>query len=275
MKIESKRQKAFGSTALTLLLSALVLGSSFLAAALLEYTIPRETDETVELGDICEPVVYPGGILKSSLYPWERNDPEQSRTPDDKEREMLSWIPFFLSELMETSFAPDVFNNAFVAVDRPAMMDNKITYYFVNEEVVTDIADRRYTVNLAVEPYGSLSYFTCLPEETASSEHFRRAYAALEELIRVCNGDIHEIPGTFESNQISTQQWTFVNSFQCMRDRTSFPLFLFQDLLSAKTDAEVLMTDSELMVLCPTWQTNVLFIDPASCRIIGFGTTGG
>ena len=53
---------------------------------------------------------------------------------------------------------------------------------------------------------------------------------------------------------------------------TVFPL-IFRQLFDFLNEAEVLLTDSDLLVVCSGYQMNVLFIDPQTCRITGFGST--
>ena len=51
-----------------------------------------------------------------------------------------------------------------------------------------------------------------------------------------------------------------------------YPLYRFQKLVDFFDQAEVLLTDSDLMVINSGYQMNVLFIDPQTCRIIGCGS---
>ena len=125
MRAEPKKGRGFGGTVLTLLLTALVVGGSFLAAALMEYTIPREFDETVELGDIREPVVYPAGDLKHSLYPWSNYDETKCRALTSSEEELLQWFPEFLSQMMETDFFSAGLTSLFRAVTQ-----EETTYFY-------------------------------------------------------------------------------------------------------------------------------------------------
>lgn len=271
MRAEPKRGKGFGGTILTLLLTALVVGGSFLAAALMEYTIPRESDETVELGDIREPVVYPAGDLKHSLYPWSNYDETKCRALTSSEEELLQWFPEFLSQMMETDFFSAGLTSLFRAVTQ-----EETTYFFINEAAITDAGGRRYTLDCAAEQGYGLVYFTCRPEEEIPEEQWRYAYRSLENFFASWKTD-KELPGItvpIESDeQYSKEQSTFVQSlewFGMLANR--YPLYRFQKLVDFFDQAEVLLTDSDLMVINSGYQMNVLFIDPQTCRIIGCGS---
>ena len=270
MRTESKRRKAFGGTALTLLLSALVLGGSFLAAALMEYTIPRETDETVEPGDIREPVVYPAGDLKYSLYPWSYYDERKCRTITEKEAGQLQWVAEFLSQMLGTDFTNAGLPGLFQAVVREG-----ITYFFIDAVTITDAGGQRYMLDCAAEEYGGLVYFSCHPEQEVPDERWRDAYRGLEDL--AANWKVGtESEGIYEplwDGECGKEQWSFVQSLEWLGELVNrYPLYRLRQLFDFLNEAEVLLTDSDLLVVCSGYQMNVLFIDPQTCRIIGCGS---
>lgn len=282
MRAEPKRGKGFGGTILTLLLTALVVGGSFLAAALMEYTIPRESDETVELGDIREPVVYPaGGDVKMSLYPWNYYDKRKTRALEDGEKQLeqeLEWMIQSILQIMGTYFPDMDLYNLFEVITH-----NGITYYFVNGAQLTSMDGVQYTLDCAFQQFDGMVYFMCRPQATISREQWQYSYKTLEKLFTTINpfniSDItsKEIIGEIEMGgllkELSENQFAFLQSLQCLATAVEqYTMYRFQSLFTIQSEAEILLTDSDLMVIGSGYQMNVLFIDPQTCRIIGCGS---
>ena len=279
MRTESKRRKAFGGTALTLLLSALVLGGSFLAAALMEYTIPRETDETVEPGDIREPVVYPTGDLKYSLYPWSYYDKTKAHALTEEEKKRYLNMDWMIRSILKTigTDVPDMdlFSHCEV------ITHNAATYLFINEAQLTGTDGVSYTLDCVVEAFEGVIYFSCRPQATVSEEQWRYAYKTLADLFSMMNPlNIYETDKILEGNTESVLmslfpvQIFFLQRLQWLAAAVEqYPMYRFSSLFTFENEVEALLTDSDLLVVCSGHQMNVLFIDPLTCRIIGCGST--
>ena len=293
IRSRGRRKGNILAAVLTLILTAVVLVSGFLAAALMERWMPSYlqtqvvTDKAAAVGPILG-----GGDITQYLFPWNIYDEDKVVKMEDEDQSIVQQLMQPETLFLGLMRVNDEDLSGFWSRIEVMQDDYKRYYYLRDWEISTpDGQPWRIDCALSADATPGLLYLKVQPVRTQapSREQIHQTYSKLlnaAELlkdVRLSESGEKEAPILFEKmasdemEKTLARYWDYLNQMADLLQTADAmaPYEVFSQLRASNgtvlADAEILRTDTEVMVIYTVFEMRlILFVDPLTEEYIGF-----